>query len=102
MLVHVKNVNTEVLDHFEVATHQDVFAHIKEFFEQELDVEMNEMEESIDSTFDIRGKAVYFGENEIIPQADITVYELQDAVRTTDEPLYQTQSNNFGLLDQYP
>ena len=101
-LTHVKNVNTEVLDHFEVATHQDVFAHIKEFFEQELDVEMNEIEHSTDSIFDIRGKAVYFGENEIISQADITVYELQDAVRTTDEPLYQTQTNNFGLFGPIP
>lgn len=101
-LTHVKNVNTEVLDHFEVATHLDVFAHIKEFFEQELDVEMNEIEDSTDSIFDIRGKAVYFGENEIISQADITVYELQDAVRTTDEPLYQTQTNNFGLFGPIP
>ena len=52
------------MDHFEVATHK-MYLLTSKFFELELDVDMNEMEEPRDSTFDIRGKAVYFGKTEL-------------------------------------
>ena len=84
-LEHITNVNLEVLDHFEVATNEQVFSEIKDFLDQE--VEINMEEQSTPQELEVRGTAVYFGDNEKITGADITVYKIEDAVRTTSKPL---------------
>ena len=97
---HVQNVDMNILDHFEVATHSDVFVHIQDFLEETLAIAMDDR--APHSEMEIYGKSVYFGSNEIIRQADIYVYELQDAERTTNTPLFVTQSNQFGLFGPIP
>ena len=97
---HVQNIDMNILDHFEVATHSDVFVHIQDFLEETLALTMDDTASS--SEIEIYGKSVYFGSNEIIQQADIFVYELQDAERTTNTPLFVTQSNQFGLFGPIP
>ncbi|MBM76216.1 MAG: hypothetical protein CMK59_12505 [Proteobacteria bacterium] len=93
---HVSNIDLIVQDHYEIATSSEAFDAIKTF------LSLTFSEDNKDLLLHFWGKGIYFGENMPIADGSLSIYELSNGVRTSEEALVIAQSNSFGLFGPLP
>ena len=97
----IENVQLEEEDHYQIATSADSFAAIYEFFYEN---EPETVEMQVGDTNELWGKAVYFGENEVLKGVSIEAYRLDptSGQRLGEEPDFLFTTGEYGLWGPLP
>ncbi len=97
----VVNVQLNDEDHYQIATSGDGFSAIYDFF---YDAQPETLEIPADVANELWGKAVYFGENEVVSGRTVEAYRLDptSGQHITQEPDYLFTTGEYGLWGPLP